>query len=98
MALEPVLGVIADVISAFASFVSEHPALAAITTIVTALGILVGACMALAPVFVTLSSIAGILGVSIGAVASCISSRWSDSRIGDHCWIDYLDAKFMANQ
>ena len=42
MALEPVLGVIADVISAFAGFVSEHPALAAaITTIVTALGILV---------------------------------------------------------
>ncbi|MCI4060776.1 hypothetical protein MMK25_35520, partial [Bacillus cereus] len=51
MALEPVLGVIADVISAFEGFVSEHPALsAAITTIVTALGILVGACMALAPV------------------------------------------------
>ncbi|WP_254905516.1 hypothetical protein [Bacillus thuringiensis] len=74
MALEPVLGVIADVISAFASFVSEHPALAAaITTIVTALGILVGACMALAPVFVTLSSIAGILGVSIGAVAGPVA-------------------------
>ncbi|WP_245003024.1 phage tail protein [Bacillus nitratireducens] len=74
MALEPVLGVIADVISAFASFVSEHPALAAaITTIVTALGILVGACMALAPVFVTLSSIAGIAGVSIGAVAGPIA-------------------------
>ncbi|MDR5047299.1 hypothetical protein FNE59_17380 [Bacillus thuringiensis] len=74
MALEPVLGVIADVISAFAGFVSEHPALAAaITTIVTALGILVGACMALAPVFVTLSSIAGILGVSIGAVAGPVA-------------------------
>ncbi|WP_240522248.1 hypothetical protein [Bacillus thuringiensis] len=74
MALEPVLGVIADVISAFAGFVSEHPALAAaITTIVTALGILVGACMALAPVFVTLSSIAGIFGVSIGAVAGPVA-------------------------
>ncbi|MGG0731561.1 phage tail protein [Bacillus paramycoides] len=74
MALEPVLGVIADVISAFAGFVSEHPALAAaITTIVTALGILVGACMALAPVFVTLSSIAGIVGVSIGAVAGPVA-------------------------
>ncbi|MGE6552911.1 hypothetical protein ACQKFK_29405 [Bacillus mycoides] len=74
MALEPVLGVIADVISAFAGFVSEHLALAAaITTIVTALGILVGACMALAPVFVTLSSIAGIMGVSIGAVAGPVA-------------------------
>ena len=50
MALEPVLAVIASVVAAFATWVSAHPALAAaITTIVTALGILVGACMALAP-------------------------------------------------
>ncbi|HFK1409628.1 hypothetical protein [Bacillus thuringiensis] len=74
MALEPVLGVVADVVSAFASFVSAHPALsAALTTVFVALGIVIGACMALAPVFVTLSSIAGIAGVSIGAVAGPIA-------------------------
>lgn len=74
MALEPVLGVVADVVSAFASFVSSHPALsAALTTIFVAIGIVIGACMALAPVFVTLSSIAGIAGVSIGAVAGPIA-------------------------
>ncbi|WJE54328.1 hypothetical protein QRE66_08860 [Bacillus cereus] len=70
MALEPVLAVIAKAVAAFATWVSAHPALAAaITTIVVALGILVGACMALAPVFITLSSVAGMAGLSIGAVA-----------------------------
>ncbi|MGH0601466.1 phage tail protein, partial [Bacillus mycoides] len=74
MALEPLLGVIANIIGAFASWVSAHPALAAaLTTIVVAIGILIGACMALAPVFVTLSSIAGIAGVSIGAVAGPVA-------------------------
>ncbi|OOR74509.1 phage tail tape measure protein [Bacillus cereus] len=74
MALEPLLGVVANIIGAFASWVSAHPALAAaLTTIVVALGILIGACMALAPVFVTLSSIAGIVGVSIGAVAGPVA-------------------------
>lgn len=74
IALEPVLGVIADLIGAFASFVSAHPALAAaLTTIFVAIGILVGACMALAPVFVTLSSIAGIASVSIGAIAGPVA-------------------------
>ncbi|MGK8429875.1 hypothetical protein [Bacillus cereus] len=37
--------------------------------ITVALGILIGACMALVLVFVTLSSIAVTAGVSIGAVA-----------------------------
>ncbi|MBG9599992.1 phage tape measure [Bacillus mycoides] len=74
MALEPLLGVVANIIGAFASWVSAHPALAAaLTTIVVTLGILIGACMALAPVFVTLSSIAGIVGVSIGAIAGPVA-------------------------
>ncbi|MGE6594174.1 phage tail tape measure protein [Bacillus mycoides] len=74
VALEPLLGVIANIIGAFASWVSAHPALAAaLTTIAVAIGILIGACMALAPVFVTLSSIAGIAGVSIGAVAGPVA-------------------------
>ena len=55
--------------------------------------------MALAPVFVTLSSIAGILGVSIGAVAYPVAlvAGGVIAASADH-WIDYLDAKFMANQ
>ncbi|WP_257141347.1 phage tail tape measure protein [Bacillus toyonensis] len=74
MALEPLLGVIASIIGAFASWVSAHPALsAALTTIVVAIGILIGACMALAPVFITLSSIAGIVGVSVGAIAGPVA-------------------------
>ncbi|MGG5762534.1 MULTISPECIES: phage tail tape measure protein [Bacillus cereus group] len=74
MALEPLLGVVANIIGAFASWISAHPALAAaLTTIVVTLGILIGACMALAPVFVTLSSIAGIVGVSIGAIAGPVA-------------------------
>ncbi|MDF9626653.1 phage tail tape measure protein [Bacillus cereus] len=74
MALEPLLGIVANIIVAFASWVSAHPALAAaLTTVAVALGILIGACMALAPVFVTLSSIAGIAGVSIGAVAGTVA-------------------------
>ena len=56
--------------------------------------------MALAPVFVTLSSIAGILGVSIGAVAYPVAlvAGGVIAASAYHCWIDYLDAKFMANQ
>ncbi|WP_242273325.1 phage tail tape measure protein [Bacillus cereus group sp. BfR-BA-01538] len=74
MALEPLLGVIANIIGAFASWVSAHPALAAaLTAIVVAIGILIGACMALAPVFITLSSIAGIVGVSVGAIAGPVA-------------------------
>ncbi|MGS0531970.1 phage tail protein [Bacillus mycoides] len=74
MALEPLLGVVANIIGAFATWISAHPALAAaLTTIVVTLGILIGACMALAPVFVTLSSIAGIVGVSIGAIAGPVA-------------------------
>nr|WP_264449058.1 phage tail tape measure protein [Bacillus cereus] len=74
MALEPLLGVIASIIGAFASWISAHPALAAaLTTIVVAIGILIGACMALAPVFITLSSIAGIVGVSVGAIAGPVA-------------------------
>ncbi|MBJ8025450.1 hypothetical protein, partial [Bacillus cereus] len=75
MALEPVLAVIANVVAAFATWVSAHPALAAaITTIVTALGILVGAGMALGPVFVTLASYATYAGLSVGAVAATFFS------------------------
>ncbi|MGG1847075.1 hypothetical protein ABDI32_06565 [Bacillus wiedmannii] len=75
MALEPVLATVASVIAAFATWVSSHPALAAaITTIVVALGILVGAAMALGPVFISLASYATYAQLSIGAVATSFFS------------------------
>jgi len=69
IALEPLLLMIADLITKIADWVSNNPQLAAtITAIVTALGIFVGICMALAPIFVTLSGIATAFGVSLGAI------------------------------
>lgn len=86
IALEPVLGVIADVISAFAKLVSVHPALAAaITTVVTALGILVGAVMALGPVFISLASYATYAQLSIGAVAASIFFYYRNYYRGYRC-------------
>ena len=70
IAMAPLLATIADVVSAIATWVSNNPTLAAtIAAVVAGLGILVGICMALAPIFVTLSGAAAALGVSIGAVA-----------------------------
>jgi phage-related minor tail protein len=69
-ASEPLLTVIADVVSAIAEWVSNNPTLAAtITAIASAIGILVGAAMALAPIFSLISTTAGALGLSFGAVA-----------------------------
>ena len=70
IALAPLFAEIANVVSAIADWVSNNPTLAAtIAAVVAGLGILVGICMALAPIFVTLSGAAAALGVSIGAVA-----------------------------
>ncbi|KXY76023.1 tape measure protein [Bacillus cereus] len=70
-ALEPVLLTVADVVSAFASFISAHPVLAAaIAAIVTVLGIVIGLCAALAPVIFLATAgtmtWAGALGVLTG--------------------------------
>jgi len=73
LAMTPLLTVIASIISAIAGWIREHPQLAAaITAVVTAIGILVGLCMALAPVFITLSSAATMLGASVAAIATPI--------------------------
>ncbi|PEM49105.1 tape measure protein [Bacillus wiedmannii] len=57
LALKPVLLVIADMVSAFAGFISAHPVLAAaITAIITVLGILLGLCAALAPLILVITS------------------------------------------
>lgn len=71
VALEPLLLLIADLITKLAEWISNNPQLAAtITAIVTAIGILIGLCLALAPIFITLSGVAAALGVSVGAVAA----------------------------
>jgi phage-related minor tail protein len=72
-ASEPLLGVIADVVSKIAEWVSNNPTLAAtIAAIASTIGILVGAAMALAPIFTSIAMVAGTLGVSIGAIAAPI--------------------------
>jgi phage-related minor tail protein len=72
-ASEPMLGVIADVVSKVAEWVSENPKLAAtIAGVASVLGILVGALMALAPIFTAIATTAGMLGVSIGAIVAPI--------------------------
>lgn len=73
-ASEPLLSVIADVVSAIAEWVSNNPTLAAtITAIASTIGILTGAAMALAPIFTAIAAAAGALGVSIGAIAAPIA-------------------------
>ncbi|MDM5189353.1 DUF2207 domain-containing protein [Bacillus sp. DX4.1] len=58
MALEPVLSVVADLVAKFAEWISNNPTLAAtLAAVATAIGIIVGAFMALAPIVVTISSI-----------------------------------------
>ncbi|HDR4512979.1 TPA: DUF2207 domain-containing protein [Bacillus cereus] len=61
MALEPLLGVIADVVASIADWISNNPELAAtLTAVAMAIGIISGAIMALAPIVVTVMSIFGI--------------------------------------
>lgn len=77
LALDPLLGVIANVISKVAEWVSNNPQLAAtITAVVTAVGILMGIIMALAPIFTALSAGATAFGIGllplIGIVAGVV--------------------------
>lgn len=66
MALEPVLGVIADLVSKFAEWISNNPELAAtLTAIGVAIGVISGAVMALAPIVMAVMSL-----FSIGALAA----------------------------
>lgn len=73
-ASEPLLGVIADVVSKIAEWVSENPTLAAtITAVASAIGIIMGAMMALAPIITAITMAAGAMGVGIGAIAGPIA-------------------------
>ncbi|WP_020059099.1 hypothetical protein [Bacillus sp. 123MFChir2] len=67
IALEPVLEVVANVIGKLAGWISENPKLAAtLAAIATVIGIISGAILALAPIFITLSSIVGVLAGAFG--------------------------------
>ncbi|PFL33688.1 tape measure protein [Bacillus cereus] len=56
-ALEPVLLIVAEMVSKIAEFISAHPVLAAaITGIVTVLGIVLGLCAALAPLLLLITT------------------------------------------
>ncbi|HIE8455432.1 TPA: tape measure protein [Bacillus cereus] len=78
-ALEPILLIIADVVSAFAGFISAHPVLAAaITAITVAIGILVGICAALAPVIFLATSgaitFAGVMAALTSPIALVVAA------------------------
>lgn len=81
-ALQPLLLVIASIISAFASWVSENPKLAATLTVLgTVIGIVAGLILALAPIFAVLktaaiaaeTSIAGLLLPFAGIIAIVVA-------------------------
>lgn len=93
VALEPLLGVVADVISKFAEWVTNNPELAAtLAAVATAIGIISGAIMALAPIVVTVMSFlevsalvaAGIVAIvpiiiaAIVALGFAIYKNWED--------------------
>jgi phage-related minor tail protein len=68
-ALQPLLTKIAELVSKLAGWMAENPKLAAtITTVIVAIGIITGMCMALVPIILTLTGAAATLGVSLGAI------------------------------
>ncbi|PGB05168.1 phage tail tape measure protein, partial [Bacillus toyonensis] len=73
MALEPVLSVVADLVSKFAEWVTNNPALAAtLAAVATAIGIISGAIMALAPIVVTVMSIFGIGAAAAAGIVAIV--------------------------
>ncbi|ABY44752.1 hypothetical protein [Bacillus mycoides] len=73
MALKPVLGVVADLVSKFAEWISNNPELAAtLATIGVAIGVISGAIMALAPIVVTVMSIFGIGAAAAAGIVGAI--------------------------
>ncbi|PEP73238.1 phage tail tape measure protein [Bacillus toyonensis] len=73
MALEPVLSVVADLVSKFAEWITNNPALAAtLAAVATAIGIISGAIMALAPIVVTVMSIFGIGAAAAAGIVAIV--------------------------
>ncbi|PDY73631.1 tape measure protein [Bacillus cereus] len=78
-ALEPVLLTVADIVSKLAEFIQAHPVLAAaIAGIVTALGIVLGLCAALAPLIILITATtitwAGVMAVLTSPITIVIAA------------------------
>ena len=70
-ATAPMLTIIAEIVQGLGEWIQAHPKLAAaITSVASVLAILVGLCMALAPVLYTLSSLIPIIGAGFAAVSA----------------------------
>ncbi|PDZ57796.1 DUF2207 domain-containing protein [Bacillus thuringiensis] len=71
MALEPILGVIADVVASIADWISNNPELAAtLAAVATAIGVISGALMAIAPIVVAVMGVFEIgAATALGIVA-----------------------------
>ncbi|MBY0130627.1 DUF2207 domain-containing protein [Bacillus cereus] len=89
VALQPVLEVIADLVSKFAEWISNNPELAAtLTAIAVAIGVIAGAFMALAPIVVVITSIGWamtglvalipIIVAAVVALGVAIYKNWDD--------------------
>lgn len=93
MALEPVLSVVADLVSKFAEWISNNPELAAtLAAIGVAIGVISGAIIALAPIVMTVMSFFGIgalaaaglvagiplLIAALAAIGIAIYKNWDD--------------------
>jgi len=69
--LQPVYELVANVIAKIAEWMVANPELAAaIGAVVVAIGLIIGVCLALMPIFATIAGLAAALGVAVGAVAA----------------------------
>ncbi|MEB8714954.1 DUF2207 domain-containing protein, partial [Bacillus cereus] len=75
VALQPVLEVIADLVSKFAEWISNNPELAAtLTAIAVAIGVISGAFMALMPIVVVISSIGAAMMGWVALIAVVVAA------------------------
>lgn len=73
-ALTPLLTQVAQFVAKIANWVSENTSLvAALTAVGAIIGIVVAACMALAPVFSVIATVAGVVGASFAAIAAPVA-------------------------
>ncbi|MFF5994791.1 tape measure protein [Lysinibacillus sp. KU-BSD001] len=81
IALGPLLNIIAEIIKAFAGWVSKNPEIAGmILALITTVGILVGGLAAIAPIVTAVTSVMGAAGVTFGALVTPIG--WVVAAIG----------------
>ena len=75
MALQPVLGVIAEVVAKIADWISNNPKLAAtLSAIAVAIGVIAGAFMALAPIVVVISGVGAAMMGWVALIAVVVAA------------------------